>query len=559
MGMTVHHTDMPSSLRRTRSGIVAALVLFLLAAGCDGSGQDVPPTPSDIVASASRTPTGPTAMSAPSLRPPPPYETPDWFKDGPLYEIFPRSFADSNGDGIGDLRGITQRLDYLADLGIRSIWLTPIFESPSYHGYDTTDYFAIEPDFGTEGDLVELVEAAHDRGLSVLLDYVASHTSNEHPFFEDAFGNPESPYSDWYLWHDDAHTQYQSFFNVPSLPSLNHANDEVNRYFIDVASHWMDLDGDGAYSDGVDGFRCDYALGSPHAFWKQLRSELKALNPDVLLLGEVWVDDPTLQTPYLEDEFDALFDFPTYIQLQANPQISGDGVLNDGGFLSTFRSNLEEIGADFPPEAIPVRFAGNHDTDRIATEVEDDPARQRLAAVVVATMDGIPMIYYGDEIGMTGHKGAGPQYDEYRRQPMDWYMDADGPDMTNWFLSIVNTRSNDGISVEEEAADPQSLLSFYRRLYEVRAEHEALARGTLELIQVDADGVLAFRRRASSEEVDVFLNFEDEEVTFAIVESDAGRSPVTGTDLLTGQPTTLDPDGITLPPASWLVVGGMTG
>src|SRR5262249_11570293 len=140
-----------------------------------------------------------TAAPTPTL---PPYETPAWFKTAVLYQIFVRSFYDSNGDGIGDLRGILQKLDYIQSLGANTLWLTPIFASPSYHGYDTTDYYAVNPDFGTKQDLSDLIAGVHSRGMHILLDYVASHTSSQFPYFKLALTNPSSPYSSWYIWTD---------------------------------------------------------------------------------------------------------------------------------------------------------------------------------------------------------------------------------------------------------------------------------------------------------------------------------------------------------------------
>jgi glycosidase len=434
------------------------------------------------------------------------------------------------------------------------MWLTPIFASPSYHGYDTTDYDTINPDFGTAQDLQELVDAAHARGMKVILDFVASHTSNLFPHFKDAYGNPGSSYSDWYLWKDDAHRIYQSFANIPTLPSVNHLNPEVNRFYVDVAKKWMDLDGDGDYTDGVDGFRCDYALGSPHAFWKQLRAALKPLNPDVLLLGEVWEGSPSAQAPYYEDQFDALFDFPVYLALQGDPQASGDGVLN-GGYLSTLNNAIAGEQGQFPPEAIPVRFAGNHDTDRIATEEQDDPARERLAAAVVATMDGTPQLYYGEEIGMAGHKGVGPIYDEYRREPMEWYASDAGPDQPTWFEGSVNDVPNDGVSVEEEEGDPASLLAFYRMLYQLRAT-TAFGDGDFALLPTSEDGVWAFWRWNDTQTLSAVFNFNPTKTTFSLDTTTAptplAEVPVDLLDPAKGGG--LDPSKMTLPASGFVLL-----
>jgi alpha-amylase len=456
---------------------------------------------------------------------------------------------------VGDLDGVRSRLDYLERLGVTAIWLTPIHPSPSYHGYDVTDYMAVNPDFGTREDLVELVEAAHARGMRVIMDYVASHTSREHPFFQDALGDPRSPYADWYRWKDPAHLTYESFFGMESLPTVDHTSEEANRYFIEVARHWMDLDGDGDYTDGIDGFRCDYALGSPHAFWKELRASLKALNPEVVLLGEVWVDDPAAQAPYFEDEFDALFDFPLYHVLQGSPEVAGDGLLGGGGFVSRLVDVVEEQRRAFPPQALLVRFAGNHDTDRVASEVRGDGARMRLAAALVATAGGVPMLYYGEEVGLRGRKGRGPYYDEYRREPMPWTASGRGGGTPDWFPARRYDGPHDGVSVEEQDGRPGSLLSFYRHLYAVRAASPALREGAYRLLAAEPEGVWAFWRWTEDQVVSVVANLGAEPAT---VRLDTAGAPVpvapVPVDLLAGRPVRLHGQALRVAPARVLVL-----
>jgi alpha-amylase len=520
---------------------------IILVGGCTSGGPEGDPT---------TVPDASPQTGATSATPPAEYTTPDWFRQGALYQVFVRSFSDFDGDGIGDLRGIAGRLDYIQALGVNALWLTPIFESPSYHGYDTTDYYAIEPDFGEIDDLVYLVEQAHSRGIRVILDYVASHTSDQHPFFQDAYGNPESEYADWYEWTNDEHTEYQSFFDIDTLPSIDHTSEEANAYFLEMARHWMDLDGDGDFTDGIDGFRADYALGSPHAFWEQMRVSLKPLNPEVLLLGEVWVEDPSSQAPYLENQFDALFDFPLYIQLQGNPEIPGDGILNGDGFLFSLLSDVEQQKELFPAEAVPVRFVNNHDTNRVVTEVEGDPDRQRLAALLMATLDGTPMIYYGEEIGMAGAKGTGPIFDEYRREPMEWFAGGVGGDQATWFSGTRYAQPDDGVSVEEQQEDPGSLLSYYRAVYDLRRSTEVLSAGGYAPLPVEPDSdVWAFWRFTEDRVLSAIFNFGTERATVALDLSSA-PAPLADVpfDLLTGLQVRLDPEAMILEPASGVLL-----
>jgi len=251
-------------------------------------------------------PQGERSVNQPSIT------TPAWSRDAIIYEIFVRSFYDSNGDGIGDLQGVIRKLDYLRyDLGVTAIWLMPVFASPSYHGYDISDYCTINPDYGSRADFVSLVQEVHRRDMRIIIDYVIGHTSNQHPFFRDAFGNPNSKYADWYIFTNDDHTAYKSFFAVEEMPSLNHGNPAVQEYVLGAARTWMDLDGDGDYTDGIDGLRCDFAIDMHPEMRRRLRSELKALNPNLLLLGEVWTSDRQALAAFYNEGFDSTFDFPS--------------------------------------------------------------------------------------------------------------------------------------------------------------------------------------------------------------------------------------------------------
>jgi len=527
--------------RHSRFSLVLAAALLL--------GACQPPATPAVTATPAPTPTelGQAAT-------PPPYTTPAWFRDGGLYQIFVRSFYDSNGDGIGDLDGITAQLDYIQALGVNTLWLTPIFGADSYHGYDTTDYYSINPDFGTKADLIELVDAAHARGLHIVLDYVASHTSNQHPFFKAAYAQPDSEYSDWYIWEDDQHLTYQSFFGVASLPTLNHSTPAVNDYMLEVAQYWMDLDDDGDYTDGIDGWRCDYALGSPHSFWQQLRRTLKPLNPDVLLLGEVWVQDAAAQEPYFENEFDALFNFPLFMGSMGGTERSNDNLWTGDGAAAAITTLLDEQARILPPEAIPVNFFSNHDTDRLATELSEMPDRLDLIPWFLAALPHPPAIYYGEELGMFGHKGGGPIYDEYRREPMDWYA-AGGQGQTTWFKPKY-TLPNDGISVEEEAADPASLLNTYRAALALRAAQPALRDGRYTTLRVNPrPGVIAFWRATDDQIITAFFNIGLKASTFSFDPTTApGPLADTPTNLVTGAPQPVDATAITLEAGEFLLL-----
>lgn len=552
------------------------LVCLLLAAvlfGCGGAPSATPtaistrsaaPTIPVVVqptaTSAPTTATVASATAASTLVPPtahptiaplptsnkPAIQTPSWFNETVLYEIFPRSYEDANGDGIGDLKGIASKLDYLKDLGIGAIWLTPIFASPSYHGYDTTDYYKINPDFGTEQDLVDLVKQAHDRNIRIILDFVAGHTSDQHPFFKDAYGNPQSKYANWYRWQNDAHTSYAYFGASPDLPSLNQDNPETRAYLIDAAKYWID-------KANIDGYRLDYALGVSHDFWKAFRSAIKAEHPDFLLLGEVWTSGLNI-VPYYDNEFDATFDFPTYFDLMGSHEHAGSSTLLGKGSPAGFESSIKAETRLYNPGAESVRFLNNHDTLRVASQLQN-VEREKLAATLLLTLPSTPMIYYGEEIGMMGDKSGG---DQTLREPMDWYASETGAGMATWYKPTTRfNKPNDGVSIQEEQSAGDSLLDEYKRLIEMRANHPALRDGEfIALSPKGSDQAIAFLRRDASELDLIVANTSDKEADFTLDLGGYHPDPVILTNAIwstTSGPLPANPFPMSLPPRSAFV------
>jgi glycosidase len=467
-----------------------------------------------VITACSQTPAeSPTPTSTPT-----PYQAPDWFDHAVLYSIFVRSYADSDGDGIGDINGITNQLDYIESLGVDVIWLLPIYPSPSYHGYDVTDFFSVNPDYGTLEDLQNLVDAVHARGMHLILDFVPSHLSNQNPLFLEAYRNPGAENEDWFVFTNDTNTRYAGFADSPEMPRFNHFNPEVVQYLVDAALFWLDLDGDADMLDGVDGFRVDNATFPPPEFFITFRQQIKTADPDALLLGETWVTDPRSMSIYYQDQFDALFDFPLYSITQGNQNINKDGMLYGKISPILLTSLMEEEAERYPPEAQSVRFFSNHDTNRIATEVNGELAREKLAASLLTCLPGPIMLYYGEEIGMLGQKGSAPWWDAYRREPMDWYAAESGPDHATWFMEEDRWNApNDGISVEEEHLDPTSLLNHWRLLLNLRADNPALGQGELTILDFSATsaGGLAIHRTQAEDSVVCVFNFgpEDIEIT----------------------------------------------
>jgi alpha-amylase len=555
----------------SKTASILILAVLLLLAACDAVSPAVTPTLPLLTLSPTPIPTvtphsvQPGAEYTPT--PEPEIETPAWFDDAVLYEIFVRSFYDSDGDGIGDLAGIIAQLGYLEQLGITAIWLMPIHPSPSYHGYDVTDYFAINPDYGTMGDMIALVDEAHSRNIRVIIDLVINHMADDHPIFGDAFADPNSEYADWFLWTNETHTTYQAFGGFRDMPELNHDNPEVYDYVAQVARFWMDLDGDGDYTDGVDGFRCDVAKDVPLATWQALRQEMRALDPDSFLLGEVWERNVQNMIQWYNDAFDALFDYPLYHGMASSHDENLDSVLAGVKLPETFNATI--VGEDelLPAGYQVVRFVNNHDNNRVMSEVGMDWDRARTAATFYLTLPGTPMIYYGEEIGMPGEKGSGnPYWDEYRREPMDWYAAEEGRGMATWFRPGDRFNApHDGISVEEHDQVANSLLNHYRALVALRSAHRALRTGAFgKVVVTDGEGVYAYTRHAppvgdSPEEwFLVILNFSDEARAPTLDLGLAYGGPFAAVDALSGErwPEVAggEPYSVELDPASGTVL-----
>lgn len=529
----------------TRRVSLLMLAAVVIMAACSSVSPEINPDPSERpepTIATQPTLVKPAAVYTPT--PTPEIDAPTWFDEAVLYEVFVRSFYDSDGDGVGDLKGITQKLDYMNELGVSAIWLMPIHPSPSYHGYDVTDYQAINPDYGTVADMAELVQEAHGRGMRVVMDLVINHMADDHPIFQDAYANPESDYADWFLWLNDAHTSYSAFGGFRDMPELNHDNPEVLAFVMDVVRFWMDLDGDGDFTDGVDGFRCDVAKDVPLATWQALKLEMRSLNPDSLLLGEVWERNAQTMIQWYDQAFDALFDFPLYHTVASHHDENLDSVL--AGVTEPLMLNAIIIGEEklFPAGYQIVRFASNHDTNRVMSEVDVDWNRARLAATLYLTLPGTPMIYYGEEIGMMGSKGSGaPYWDEYRREPMDWYAAEEGPGMPTWFRPGNRFNSAaDSISVEEQADSPSSLLNHYRALTALRTANPALQSGEFAKVTVsETDGVYAYlRHKPPGDGIQeawflILLNFHQETQSPSLRLDLAYPGPFQAVDALTGK------------------------
>jgi len=443
----------------------------------------------------------------------------DWKRGAVCYEIFVRSFYDSDGDGIGDINGLIEKLDYIndgtpdmrRDLGARCVWLMPVAASPSYHGYDVKNYYDVNPEYGTNDDFKRFVAEAHKRGIRVLVDMVLNHASNEHPFFKDAQLNPASPYRSWFrwsatkpdikgpwgqeVWHKSP-VRDESYYGIfwHGMPDLNYEHPPAREEAKRVATFWLQ-------EMGVDGFRLDaipYLVeegnrlsGTPgtHALLREYAAHIRQVAPNAYTVGEVW-DSVGSMLPYYPDQLDSHFAFAASDALLE--------AVRTGSAKKLFEPYLRL------QRAVPAErwspFLRNHDQTRTLTVLGGDVARNKLAVALLLTLPGLPFVYYGEEIGMTGDKP-----DPRLRTPMHW---SRGPAAGFTRGAAWEPLMPDSVTanVEAQESDPASLLNVHRRLIHLRGANDALGGGELIPLTTTSDAVTAYLRRAGDRVVLVVAN-----------------------------------------------------
>lgn len=471
-----------------------------------------------------------------------------WWRSVVFYEVFVRSFADSDrgplaGDGIGDLQGLIERLDYLNDgdpdthddLEVGGLWLMPVMQSPSYHGYDVVDYRAVERDYGTNEDFRRLIDEAHRRGIRVIVDLVLNHTSNRHRWFRNAWRR-RSTYNDWYIWSVEPkehlgpwgqpvwhevpwwqrgwryfnHLSYYGIFWA-GMPDLNYRSPEVTRAMFDVSRFWLE-------QMGADGFRLDAVrhlvedgriqedTPETHAWLRRYRAHLREVAPEALMVGEVWADTDAVAS-YGPDELDLTFQFElARSTLEAVRQ----------GTATELTGVAQRVRDAFAGRGYAT-FLTNHDQVRVQSDLDGDREKARLAATLLLAGPGVPFIYYGEEIGMTGLKP-----DPHLRRPMQWQA---GPRVgfstgKPWQDPALDA---DLVNVDRQNGDPESLLSHYRRLIRLRNRQPALRAGDFTILATGNPAVYAFRRRSGEHQIVVLANLSAGPVReYSLKSSDLG-------------------------------------
>ncbi|MFP4394183.1 MAG: maltose alpha-D-glucosyltransferase [Anaerolineales bacterium] len=520
----------------------------------------------------------------------------EWYKDAIFYEVFVRAYADGDGDGIGDLAGLTSKLDYLKELGVDAIWMLPIFPSPLRDdGYDVADYYAIHPDYGAMTDLKTLIEAAHERDLRVIIELIPNHTSDQNAWFQ-ASRDPDHPdhetYRDWYVWSatdekyeeariifldyeesnwtlDEKRGEYfwHRFFH--HQPDLNYDNVDVQREMMKILEYWIDAGADGFRVDATpylyqrEGTNCEN-LPETHSYLKRLRSFADGYQPSTMLLSEAnqWPEDVL---PYFGDgdEFHMNFHFPLM------PRIFM-------ALAKADRAPIEHIMARTPDLPAPCQWATFlrcHDEltlemvtpeerefmwdtyapeprmclnlgirRRLAPLLENDMDRIKVANSILLTFIGSPVIYYGDEIGMGDDIWLEDR--DGVRTPMQW---SDAPNAgfstapeDELYEKVIDdeTYGYQQVNVQAQLDDPDSLLNWMKRVIRVRKEHPAFGRGDLDLLAPDNPAILAYARTYLQEELVVVNNLSDAPQDVQLALPDNATSQLV--DIFTGETIALD-------------------
>jgi alpha-glucosidase len=526
-----------------------------------------------------------------------------WFHATSIYQIYPRSFFDSNGDGIGDLKGIIQKLDYIKSLGYETIWCSPFYKGPQADfGYDIADYENVDSDYGTIADAIQLIDETHKRGMRIVFDMVMNHTSDEHPWFKASASSRNNPKSDWYLWRDKptnwksaiggpgwhyskTRNQYYYASFLPFQPDLNYRNPEVKKAMFEVVRFWLEK--------GVDGYRLDLfnvifkdsafrnnpfkfkALPSesdPSGFFQETKynhnlpenmdfaKELRSVCDqygDRMLLGEVFGPRSTIREYSGKEKNDGLglvFDFEM-LPFKFSAE-----------YFHELISNLEH---DFPDPFMPVYVFSNHDRRRSLSRLKGDVRKAKVLHLMQLTVRGVPCMYQGEEIGITdakfpygtaldpvARKYAGvPRFifdltgetlnrDEVRT-PMQWDSSANAGFSTSpktWLPVHTDFKQ---VNVEKESSDELSLLNHIKQLLKLRKELPAIHNGSLELLDATKlpKGVLGYKRKLNNEEVIVLMNFTDKKRDFTIENTGTAIYTINKTDQLDNNHVLLSPYG----------------
>lgn len=479
------------------------------------------------------------------------------------YEIFVYSFYDSDGDGIGDLNGVTQKLDYIQDMGFNGIWLMPVFQSTTYHKYDITDYMQIDSEYGSTEDMQNLIEECHKRGIRIILDFVMNHTSSQHLWFTQACeyleqlprgaepDEKECPYVGYYHF---ANEQKQDYYQVKNtdwyyegvfwseMPDLNLENEQLRAELEQIASYWIGM--------GIDGFRMDAAM---HFEENDTTANTEILNwfyeyclnqnPDFYMVSEVWANEATV-ADYYASGTPSMFNFDL-ADKEGKLIKAARGTYKAANLVQSMLKYQTDFAAK-NPDYIDAPFITNHDMGRVANALRNDPDDLKMAGGLLMTLSGNPFVYYGEEIGMSS---AGTK-DENKRLPFIW-SDTDTAGMTKGPKDAEAGITSAFAGVEEQQADPDSILNYYKRALRLRNENPELARGTIEAVEALCDGHQAVITKTWEDStIAVVYNTSDEAIEVKLTGSAIDFMAIRGYLTLHGEAITLENGVLTMPAQS---------
>lgn len=480
------------------------------------------------------------------------------------YEIFVYSFYDSDGDGIGDLNGVTEKLDYIRDMGFNGIWLMPIMQSTTYHKYDVIDYYSIDQEYGTMEDFQKLVEECHKRGIRLVIDFVINHSSSENQWFVDACEYlkalpdgqepdlTECPYVDYYHFAkeqvnadyyqvDGSDWYYEGVF-WSGMPDLNLASEALRTELEDIARFWIDM--------GVDGFRMDAAMHfeeNDTAFNTEVLNWLygfcTGLNPDFYMVSEVWAAKSTI-ADYYASGTPSMFNF--------------DAADAEGKLIKAARGNYKAASfvesmvgyqTDFAarnPDYIDAPFITNHDMGRAANALMKDADNMKMACGLLMTMNGNPFVYYGEEIGMS----SSGKKDENKRLSMVW-SDSDPTGMTNGPLDADKDIAFAFAGVEQQQEDPYSILNYYKRAVRLRNENPEIARGEVAIVESLTEGnQAAVTKTYEDSMIGIVYNTSDEPLMITLKDTTLADMEIRGYLTLNGEVVELTDGALSMPAKS---------
>lgn len=479
------------------------------------------------------------------------------------YEIFVYSFYDSDGDGIGDLNGVTQKLDYIQDMGFNGIWLMPVFQSTTYHKYDITDYMQIDSEYGSTEDMQNLIEECHKRGIRIILDFVMNHTSSQHLWFTQACeyleqlpqgaepDEKDCPYVGYYHFANEQKQDYYQVNNTDwyyegvfwsEMPDLNLENEQLRAELEQIASYWIGM--------GIDGFRMDAAM---HFEENDATTNTEILNwfyeyclsqnPDFYMVSEVWANEATV-ADYYASGTPSMFNFDL-ADKEGKLIKAARGTYKAANLVQSMLKYQTDFAAE-NPDYIDAPFITNHDMGRVANALRNDPDDLKMAGGLLMTLSGNPFVYYGEEIGMSS---AGTK-DENKRLPFIW-SDTDTAGMTKGPKDAEAGITSAFAGVEEQQADSDSILNYYKRALRLRNENPELARGTIEAVEALCDGHQAVITKTWEDStIAVVYNTSDEAIEVKLTGSAIDFMAIRGYLTLHGEAITLENGVLTMPAQS---------